>query len=119
MRQVIFPSEERMAAELLLSDQNEALPATASGSRPSDSALLDEYSRTVIGAVERVASAVVNIDIKQRGRGAPEIGGGASGFLIAPAAVILTNSPPVPQATPTNGNASRHPALFAPLLGDD
>ena len=108
-----------MAAELLLSDQNEALPATASGSRPSDSALLDEYSRTVVGAVERVASAVVNIDIKQRGRGALEIGGSGSGFLIAPDGFILTNSHVVHDATAINVNVSGGHEFSAQLIGDD
>jgi len=84
MRQAIFPDEERTATELLLSEQTKPLPATANSSRPGDSALLDEYSRTVVGAVERVAPAVVNIDIKQRGRGARVIGGSGSGFLSAP-----------------------------------
>ena len=33
-----------------------------------DSHLLDEYSRTVVGAVARVAPAVVNIEVAQRVR---------------------------------------------------
>src|SRR2546421_12612808 len=91
MRQVIFPGEERMAAELLLSDQNGALRAAVSSGQPGDAALLDEYSRTVVAAVERVAPAVVNIDIKQRGRGAPEIGGRGARFLFAPGACSFAN----------------------------
>jgi len=119
MRQVIFPSEKRMAAELLLSGQNEALPATVSSAQPGDAALLDEYSRTVVGAVERVAPAVVNIDIKQRGRGAPEIGGSGSGFLIAPDGFILTNSHVVHNATAINVNVSGGHEFSAQLIGDD
>jgi len=108
-----------MAAELLLSGQNEALPATVSSAQPGDAALLDEYSRTVVGAVERVAPAVVNIDIKQRGRGTPEIGGSGSGFLIAPDGFILTNSHVVHDATAINVNVSGGHEFSAQLIGDD
>src|SRR5260370_6294284 len=47
-----------------------------------DAGLLDEYSRTVVSAADRVGPAVVNIDIKQRlnsRRGPREVGGSGSG----------------------------------------
>src|SRR5437773_12542633 len=60
-----------------------------------DAALLDEYSRTVVSAADRVGPAVVNIDIKQRlesQRGPREVGGSGSGFAIAPDGFTFTNS---------------------------
>src|SRR5437763_16697090 len=62
---------------------------------PDDAMLLDEYSRTIVSAANRVGPAVVNIDIKQRldsRRGPREVGGSGSGFVIAPDGFILTNS---------------------------
>src|SRR5262245_57269704 len=70
--------------------------------QPDDSQLLDEYSRTVVGAVARVAPAVVNIGVKQRvgvTRGERELSGNGSGFVIAPDGFILTNSHVVHDAT--------------------
>ena len=93
-----------MSLELLL---NEAKPERGPQSadttaNPKDSLLLDEYSRTVVAAVDRVAPAVVNIDIKHRfnsRRGPRETGGSGSGFIIAPDGFILTNSHVVHEAT--------------------
>jgi len=90
--------------------------------QPDDSLLLDEYSRTVVAAVERVAPSVVNIEIRQR-RGsrahAHEIGGSGSGFVITPDGFILTNSHVVHGATEIRTNlpdGGEHPAQ---LIGDD
>src|SRR5260370_15720653 len=69
--------------------------AEAPTTAPDDSTLLDAYSRTVVSAVARVAPAVVNINLKQRvnvRRGAGEISGNGSGFIITPDGFILTNS---------------------------
>jgi S1-C subfamily serine protease len=88
----------------------------------NDAALLDQYSRTVVGAVDRVAPSVVNIDIKQRvngRRGPREIGGSGSGFIIAPDGFILTNSHVVHGAvevTVTLQDGREYPAQ---LIGDD
>jgi S1-C subfamily serine protease len=113
-----------MPLELLLDEPSTQAEARAADDPipPNDSALLDEYSRTVVAAVDRVAPAVVNIDIKQRvngRRGPREVGGSGSGFIIAPDGFILTNSHVVHEANTINVNLSdgrEYPAL---LIGDD
>lgn len=59
--------------------------------------MLDAYSRAVIGAVEKVGPAVVNIEVRQakgqrRASMSPETRGAGSGFVFAPDGFILTNS---------------------------
>jgi S1-C subfamily serine protease len=113
-----------MSLELLLGEPNAdkaARPAHPAPG-PDDSALLDEYSRTVVAAVARVAPAVVNIDIKQRvngRRGPREVGGSGSGFVIAPDGFILTNSHVVHNATEIHVNLSDGREFPAQLIGDD
>jgi len=87
---------------------------------PSDYSLLDEYSRTVVGAVERVAPAVANIEIQQQSKNRPrDIGGSGSGFVIAPDGFILTNSHVVHSATRIVVNLSDGRDYPAQLVGDD
>src|SRR5215468_307924 len=110
-----------MSLDLLLDEASEKQP-TLSHSVESDSFLLDEYSRTVVGAADRVAPSVVNIDIKQRvetrGR-AREVGGSGSGFIIAPDGFILTNSHVVHNASAITVNLSDGRDFQAQLVGDD
>ncbi len=69
--------------------------------RPDDAALLDEYSRTVVGVVEALSPAVVNIDVYKKGRGEREVRAGTgSGFIFTPDGFILTNSHVVSGAWP-------------------
>jgi len=86
-----------------------------------DARLLDEYSRTVVGAVQRVAPAVVNIEVHQRHKGnqAAEMAGNGSGFIIAPDGFILTNSHVVHRATRMIVNLSEGRDYPAQLIGDD
>jgi S1-C subfamily serine protease len=86
----------------------------------SDYSLLDEYSRTVVGAVDRVAPAVANIEIQQRNKGqSRHIGGTGSGFVIAPDGFILTNSHVVHGASRIVVNLSDGRDYPAQLIGDD
>jgi S1-C subfamily serine protease len=124
MKNFAFPNAGEYSVAGLLSESdarpNFARPSMAPS--PNDSALLDEYSRTVVSAVDRVAPSVVNIDIKQRvngRRGPREIGGSGSGFIIAPDGFILTNSHVVHGAvevTVTLQDGREYPAQ---LVGDD
>jgi len=113
-----------MSLELLLNEANpgKATPPGEATVRPDDSLLLDEYSRTVVAAVDRVAPAVVNIDIKHQlnsRRGPREVGGSGSGFVIAPDGFILTNSHVVHEATAVVVNLSDGREYPAQLIGDD
>jgi S1-C subfamily serine protease len=87
---------------------------------PSDYSLLDEYSRAVVSAVERVAPAVANIEIQQQSKNRPrDIGGSGSGFVIAPDGFILTNSHVVHSATRIVVNLSDGRDYPAQPVGDD
>ena len=87
-----------------------------------DGVLLDEYSRTIVSAADRVGPAVVNIDIKQRldsRRGSREVGGSGSGFVIAPDGFILTNSHVVHDANQIAVSLPDGREYPAQLAGDD
>jgi S1-C subfamily serine protease len=87
-----------------------------------DSTFLDGYSRTVVGAVARVAPAVVNIDVEQRvgrRRGTGVISGNGSGFVITPDGFILTNSHVVQNASAVIVNLPDGREYPAKLTGDD
>jgi S1-C subfamily serine protease len=117
----VFEKGEPAAVRLL----NE--PEPRNGSRligrndiSHDHSLLDEYSRTVVGAVDRVAPAVANIEIQQRSKNRPrDIGGSGSGFVITPDGFILTNSHVVHSASRIVVNLSGGRDYPAQLIGDD
>ena len=88
----------------------------SSGSASGDSALLDAYSRAVVGAVERVAPAVVHIEVElarasHRGSG--------SGFAFTPDGLLLTNSHVVHGARGIRATFADGLSRDVDLLGED
>jgi S1-C subfamily serine protease len=107
-------------AGLLLSETPSQHDSTAAARR-ADAALLDDYSRTIVGAVQRVAPAVVNIEVRQRTaptRGREVVGSG-SGFIITPDGFILTNSHVVHEPTNMTVKLNDGRDFSAQLIGDD
>src|SRR6202047_1237408 len=101
---------------VLLENSTESL--TSIRGSLNDGQLLDAYSETVSGAVTNVASAVVNIQIKNPSLGRRGEGGG-SGFFIAPDGFILTNSHVVHGAQSIEVTLHDARTFSATLIGED
>jgi S1-C subfamily serine protease len=100
-------------------DANPAAPRR----EPPDAELLDAYSAAVVGACERVGSAVVNVEVirraSARGGATRELHGNGSGFVFTHDGYILTNSHVVHDARELRVTFPEGPTLDADLLGED
>jgi S1-C subfamily serine protease len=96
------------------------LPSSTRQQTP-DHELLDAYSRAVIHAVERVAPAVVSIDVRKTGtaRRSPAQAGTGSGFVFATDGLILTNSHVVEDASGIDVTLPDGRECEADLIGQD
>jgi S1-C subfamily serine protease len=82
---------------------------------PSDSNLLDAYSRAVIAVVREIGPAVISV-VGSRGDGG---GGVGSGFVLTPDGYALTNSHVAGGRSKLRAITPEGDALDADLVGDD
>jgi S1-C subfamily serine protease len=84
---------------------------------PEDAALLDAYSRAVIGVVETVSPAVVRLDVRSAERGRQ--GGSGSGVIVSPDGLVLTNSHVTGGTARIRAITADGQNLTAQVVGDD
>jgi S1-C subfamily serine protease len=108
----------------------EAQLINRSAVRYSDDELLDAYSATVVGAVERIGPSVAHLEVwapastrqrRQRGRGArgSAPAGSGSGFVFTPDGFMLTNSHVVEHATKIRATFADGISCAAEIVGRD
>jgi S1-C subfamily serine protease len=94
--------------------------AGVTSSRLDDNGLLDNYSRAVTQAVERVSSSLVKIDVQSSRRpNRPGNEGSGSGFVFTPDGLILTNSHVVHDAAKISLTFTDGGRSGAVLIGED
>ncbi|CAB1080350.1 HtrA protease/chaperone protein [Olavius algarvensis Delta 1 endosymbiont] len=87
---------------------------------PSDSELLDAYSRAVISVVDRVGPSVVSVTVGNPGQQRrPEQTGTGSGVVVAPDGYILTNDHVIDNSASIGVSLTDGTSLSATLVGKD
>ena len=97
-------------------DVEPGVPASESSAAAEDIALLDAYSRAVIGAVDRVGPAVLHLQVTGTN---DRVNGAGSGVVFTPDAYVLTNSHVVSGARKIQATFPDGRTLAATLVGDD
>jgi len=103
-------------------EQRIQTPPHVATARADDSAILDAYSRAVVGAVERVGASVVHIDAhhqRQLPNHPREARGSGSGFIFTSSGYILTNSHVVHESDRLEVTLADGRRLPADRVGDD
>jgi len=95
---------------IALAPDDDAPPAST-----DDHALLDAYSRAIIGVVERAGPATVSLEIA--GKRGPS--GAGSGFVVTPDGYVLTNSHVVATARRIRVRTPAGEIAEAQVMGDD
>ena len=110
---------------LTLAGHNDAglEPVHTGATQPLDEApLLDAYSQAIVHAVDRVAPAVVHLEVTGRAanrRRGGDVSGAGSGFFFTPDGFLLTNAHVVTGATAVRATMSDGAAYAAHLVGAD
>ncbi len=88
-------------------------------SPPTDDQLLDAYSRTVTGVVDRVGPSVVSIGARVQAQHSPEQSAAGSGVIITPDGFVLTNNHVIAQATTIEVGLTDGSSLSGHVVGSD
>jgi S1-C subfamily serine protease len=100
--------------KFLLDEGEGRAPAGPPGE--GDGALLDAYSRAVVGAAERVGPAVAHLAVEQGSRGRR---GSGSAFAFTPDGLLVTNSHVVHGARAVSASFADGATYDADVIGDD
>src|SRR5271167_1913217 len=107
-----------------LAESSPAAGGAPAGAPGDDAPLLDAYSGAVIGALERVAPAVIFIEVVHNGRASRAgsrhpLQGSGSGFLFTPDGYLLTNSHVVQAAEEIKVRLNDDTRFNADVVGND
>jgi S1-C subfamily serine protease len=93
--------------------------ATGSPTPASDDALLDAYSRAVVGVVDALGPAVVGVTVGHERARNRRVQGQGSGFVFTPDGFVLTNDHVVGRASDIRVQMPGGSTLRAALVGSD